>query len=426
MAMLTPCVTTVLFAAVMAAPPAPPKPQRILRADPVVAPTVPPVVAPPKPSNEPALSVDELVRIGATRIEAMQAKGPGGDVVAEWPYEGVYRVANDIPYGYRVGGTSIAGLALLAAPGLATDAARSAALVRAVEFVVQSPDEPLLSFDPSIYRGGYDVRNWGHCYGLRFLLQAKAALKFSPELTAKVDHATQFFLEALKQTEIPTVGGWQYARSTGIENPCSMSPFMTAPCLQALLEARTAGMEISPELIERTILALELCRGASGYVAYNAEKPIRDQEQQIPGAMGRMCATEVALAKAGKQDNARLKFAIDVFFKHWDELEKRRKKQGTHVAPYGVAPYYFFYAHLYAAEAIALLPLDEQRPLAARYLEVLLKSRDADGTWNDRVFARSAAYSTAMSVLALVDLTPALAPSATPGTTPSTAPAPKE
>ena len=124
--------------------------------------------------------------------------------------------------------------------------------------------------------------------------------------------------------------------------------------------------------------------------------------------MGRMCATEVALAKAGKQDNARLRFAVEAFFKHWEELEKRRKKQGTHLAPYGVAPYYFYYAHLYAAEAIALLPAAEQPELAERFLATLLKSRDTDGTWNDRVFPRSAAYSSAMSVLALLDIKSAL------------------
>ena len=355
-----------------------------------------------------APSVDALVSTAVTRIEAMQSKGPGGDVVAEWPYEGVYRVGGDIPYAYRVGGTSITGLALLEAPGLDQSPERNAALIRAVEFVVQSPDEPLMSFDPAVYRGGYDVRNWGHCYGLRFLLRAKSTLKLSPELTLKVDRAMQFFLEALKKTEIPTVGGWQYARKSGIENVSDMSPFMTAPCLEALLEAKAAGLEISPELLERTCAALELCRGASGYVAYGTAKPIRDQEQQIPGAMGRMCATEVALAKAGKQDNARLRFAVEAFFKHWEELEKRRKKQGTHLAPYGVAPYYFYYAHLYAAEAIALLPAAEQPELAERFLATLLKSRDTDGTWNDRVFPRSAAYSSAMSVLALLDIKSAL------------------
>ena len=85
------------------------------------------------------------------------------------------------------------------------------------------------------------------------------------------------------------------------------------------------------------------------------------------------------------------------------ELEKRRKKTGTHVAPYGVAPYYFFYAFTHAAMAIELLPESGRAADRARVREILFKVRDADGTWNDRVFARSAAFGTAMSVLALLE-----------------------
>ena len=98
--------------------------------------------------------------------------------------------------------------------------------------------------------------------------------------------------------------------------------------------------------------ALEITRGESGFVAYNASRHVRDDEGQIPGAIGRMCALEVALARAGKADEKRLRFAVERFFEFWPELEKRRKKQGTHVAPYGVAPYYFFYAFTHAAAAI--------------------------------------------------------------------------
>ena len=116
-----------------------------------------------------------------------------------------------------------------------------------------------------------------------------------------------------------------------------------------------------------------------------------------------MCALEVALARAGKADEKRLRFAVERFFEFWPELEKRRKKQGTHVAPYGVAPYYFFYAFTHAAAAIELLPEAERPAHRTRFRELLFSVRDADGTWNDRVFPRSASFGTAMSVLALVE-----------------------
>jgi hypothetical protein len=342
----------------------------------------------------------EAISLGVAKITAMQEKGPGAEIAAEWPYEGVYRVGGKIPYGYRVGGTSIAGLALLTAPGFADDAARKDAISRAIEFVAKSKDEPLLS---PVYGGNYDVRGWAHCYGLRFLLAAKKANAVADAQKALVDEGVAFYLDALKKTEIPRVGGWQYARGPGLENPSPTSPFMTAPCLMALLEAKEAGLEVSDELIARTVTALEITRGESGYVAYNATRQTRDDVGQIPGAIGRMCAVESALARAGKGDEKRLRFAVDRFFEFWPELEKRRKKTGTHVAPYGVAPYYFFYAFTHAAQAIEFLPEADRPALRTKFRELLFKVRDEDGTWNDRVFPRSASFGTAMSVLALAE-----------------------
>ena len=351
------------------------------------------------PATAPALPTDaEAITAGVSAIVAMQEKGPGAEIAAEWPYEGVYRVGGKIPYGYRVGGTSIAGLALLKAPGFADDAARKDAISRAIDFVAKSKDEPLLS---PVYGGNYDVRGWAHCYGLRFLLAAKKANAVADAQKTLVDAGIAFYLDALKKTEIPKVGGWQYARGPGLENPSPTSPFMTAPCLMALLEAKEAGLEVGDELIARTVKALEITRGESGYVAYNASRQTRDDEGQIPGAIGRMCALEAALARAGKGDEKRLRFAVEKFFEFWPELEKRRKKQGTHVAPYGVAPYYFFYAFTHAAQAIEFLPEADRPALRTKFRELLFKVRDEDGTWNDRVFPRSASFGTAMSVLAL-------------------------
>ncbi len=355
-----------------------------------------------KPTPAVAIPTDaEAITMGVAQLVTMQEKGPGSDLAAQWPYEGVYRVGGAIPFGYRVGGTSIVSMALLAAPGFAEDSARKDAVARALDFVTSSISEPLLS--PK-YAGGYDVRGWAHCYGLRFLIAAKHAAAVTEAQLPAVNAAAAFYLDALKTTEIPRVGGWQYARSAGLENPSSTSPFMTAPCLMALLEARADGMDVSPELIARTVKALELTRGESGFVAYNATKATRDDAGQIPGAIGRMCAVEVALAHAGTPDHKRLSVAVDSFFKFWPELEKRRKQQGTHVAPYGVAPYYFFYAFLHAAHAIEFLPDAERTIARAKFREVLFSVRDGNGTWNDRVFPRSAGYGTAMSILALMQV----------------------
>ena len=69
--------------------------------------------------------------------------------------------------------------------------------------------------------------------------------------------------------------------------------------------------------------------------------------------------------------------------------------------PYGIAPYYFFYAHYYAAQAIELLPETDRDEYRSRMRELLLQIREDNGSWNDRVFRRSANYGTAMAIMSL-------------------------
>jgi hypothetical protein len=82
--------------------------------------------------------------------------------------------------------------------------------------------------------------------------------------------------------------------------------------------------------------------------------------------------------------------------------EKRRAKPGTHEGPYLIAPYYFYYGHRYAAQAVELFPESERAKERRRLFELALKTRNKDGTWNDRVFPRARAYGTAMIVLSLL------------------------
>ena len=57
-----------------------------------------------------------------------------------------------------------------------------------------------------------------------------------------------------------------------------------------------------------------------------------------------------------------------------------------------------------AAHAIEFLPDVERDAARIKFREVLFTVRDENGTWNDRVFPRSAGYGTAMSVLALLQV----------------------
>src|SRR5262249_10245730 len=87
------------------------------------------------PSRGELRSAHGLLSGAVAEVVKMQEDGGAG------PYEGVYRVAKDIPVGYRVGGPAlVAGPLLYAAP--AHKSARKA-VERGLAFVLKELDHPL-------------------------------------------------------------------------------------------------------------------------------------------------------------------------------------------------------------------------------------------------------------------------------------------
>jgi hypothetical protein len=375
------------------------------------------VLAPAQERAAPSLDPAAAVRRGCELLLAAQE----GEGRREWPYEGVYRVQEPgadeavIPIGYRIGGTSIVCLALLAAPGYAEadQAERRAALARGVEFVLEALAHPLM--EPARV-ADYDVRGWGFVYALALFaeLERRDAI---PEAHSKaVSEAIPELVHALEETALEKSGGWNYA---GRDTP---APFMTAPALQALSAARAGGHEVSKRVLEEALDSLERGRSESGSIAYSTPKKARakvgedalDFMDKLPGSMGRMLAVESTLELFGRGDPERLACAVRAFFTHWDELEKRRRKGGTHLEPYGVAPYYVLYAHLHAAQAIErLADAAEREAWRAELHARLARIQEPGGGWNDRVFPRSSSFGTAMGMLALLEPGRMLAPEGT-------------
>lgn len=343
-----------------------------------------------RPVDPIVLAIDDGVTFLLERQE--------GDDHAEWPYEGVYRVNGIIPIGYRVGGSAIVANALIEAPGIESDEKRKEAVNRAMAFVCASITHPEMAHE---FESRYDVRGWGYTYGLDFLLRMKKHKLVADDMREKVEAAITFYLDGIAATEIPEMGGWNYSRPRGFDNPSPQAPFMTGPTLLTLFEAQAQGYDVDPRMIERGIGALERCKTPSGAVMYSGGDGARSRES-VPGSVGRMLVTEIALNAADKSSPERIRAAIDAFLVHWSWLDKRRAQNGTHIPPYNIAPYYFYYAHYFAAQAVELLPRQEREEYRRLVRERIFSVRLEDGTWNDRVFPRSAAYGTAMCMLAVM------------------------
>jgi hypothetical protein len=267
---------------------------------------------------------------------------------------------------------------------------RRGAVERALGFILDRiEDDPTLAAGP---KRGYDVRGWGHAYGLRLLLALTEAKAVPDPQAARVKAAIPHLIECLMVNAQKT-GGWNYAGER------SASPFMTGSTLLTLFEARAQGHGVDPEVIERALDALERGRAENGAFAYSGDA---GRSVAMPGSAARSAVAELALHLAGRSEPARLRGAVLGFFEGWEDLLARKSKQGTHKGEFGIAPYYFFFGHAYVAAAIEALPEGEQRlELRQRLQGLIWSTRESDGSWNDRVFPRTGSYGTAMVVLAL-------------------------
>ncbi len=336
-----------------------------------------------KETKQAELTIEGAIAAGVEQLLAIQNDD------GCWPYEGVYRVNQKIPVGYRIGGTAICCEALMYATSKDNKKA-NLAIQRGVELILKELEHPLMK--PS-QEDVYDVRVWGHIYALDLFCRLKSAQR-CPELESRYVPWIETLTTTLLHEELKK-GGWNYA------NHRVHAAFVTAPAVQSLLWAHQSGHEIPSEVFNRAKGAFERSRNPEGAYAYSGDISER-RRAKLPGSIARSAVSELTLQLLGENRHEEIGDAIDAFHVHWDELEKRRKKSGTHKPPYGVAPYYFYYGHRYAAQSIQGLPESARAEQFQKFNAVLMKTRDEDGTWNDRVFPRSRAYGTAMSILALL------------------------
>jgi hypothetical protein len=332
-----------------------------------------------------------LIRKGIDTLVTLQEDN------GAWSYEGVYRVKGEIPVPYKVGGTATVAVALLsAAPD---EGPVKQAIDRGLSYILKHLGDPMM--EPSV-EDQYDVRIWGQASALEFLCRVRGGRP-----TKGIDGWIEKLVRTIAIEEIPG-GGWNYARH---DQPAS---FVTAPVVQSLLWAKAQGFELPKDILDRSKKSLEAARADDGAFLYSGnfkEGQARKSPDFLAGSAARSAACEATLRMLGGGSEDAVQSALDAFHDNWAHLEQRAKKTGTHEGAFKIAPYYFYYGHRYAGQAIRLLPEPARAKEMDRLRELLLKTRENDGSWNDRHFERSRAYGTAMALLALLgerDMLPGL------------------
>jgi len=310
-----------------------------------------------------------------------------------WAYEGRYRIDGATPVPYEVGGTSIVCLSLLYGADEKDEKAKKA-FRSGLKFVLGKLDHSQMVPSDEL---AYDMRVLGQAYALLLLCHVQLKDAAGPD-ESRIEKWIPELVEALRFEQMKD-GGWNY------QGRPVHSSFVTASVVQALLWAKAGKQKIPRSVFRRARAALagsRLSDGAFYYFGTKKSAKGSGAQDRLPGSAARSAICETMLYLLGEGTKKRVRQSIDAFHAHWNELEKRRKKPGTHEGPYLIAPYYFYYGHRYAAQAIELLPESSRKRERKRMLELLLVTRDDDGTWNDREFVRSRMYGTAMVLLALL------------------------
>lgn len=325
-------------------------------------------------------SIDKLIEKGVEILLQQQEKN------GEWTYQGVAGK----PIGYKVASTSFVCMAILETAS--TNDKAKGAVEKGIKYIIEACKDDGMT-DSGLK--SYDTRFWGQTYALAILsdIYKDKKRKDSDEIKDTIENLIKY----LEKTASKKEGGWNYANRT---NVCS---FMTSAMLLNFLKVKDAGFSVKEEILSGAVKGLKGGRLEGGSFLYLGTKGKPNDRNSIPGACARMAVAELALLKYKESDEEKLTKAVDAFFEHWKELKARHKKAGTHAGKYKIAPYYFFFGHYYTAHAIAALSKKEDRDKYYKKLfELLLETREEDGSWNDRVFEPSKSYATAqvISILA--------------------------
>jgi hypothetical protein len=323
-------------------------------------------------------SIDELWRRGVAFLLAME-EGDGMIRDSAYDFGGTDSLPN-----VHAAVTCLAGTALLEAAAradaLALPQAQRARLEQVLgRILAGAADDRMLALQDR------DEILWAFCYRARFLCRWIA---LRPQ-DAGARRAALAHAVAKVQELQPENGAWFHEYS---------NPFAIATALQALAEARDAGVAIDQDKIDRGLRALLHCRAKNAAYTYGYGRG--EAQASVEAAAGRMplCELAVLLWRPGAPDA--LRDAIGAAFQHHNLLARVRKYD-DHADEHGYGGFFFWFDMLGRAEAVAALPRGAQRDRwAAIQRKLVLDLPEFDGVFVDS-HELGRAYGTAMALLCL-------------------------
>lgn len=343
-----------------------------------------------------------------------------------------YKIWAPVPgahHAFRTATTGLATRALVEVSPLLTGDKRDeveAAIDKAQAWLLEYGGD-LRRSAPDMYENyyGHALYNvWGHSYGIQAAVVLHKRAEGNTELQAKLSEFIEYHIKRLEQDEFLD-GGWGYyddpftdkygrvvpPRRAKQQTPTGSSiSFTTATALLALKDAEELGFEVSDELIDAakdSILRQRYPDFSYAYGEYLKYSPRMDINRPA-GSLGRSQVCNLALRVYGDElvTDEVLETWLDrlIVRNGWLSMSRKRNYPGKspHFADFGVAGYFYYYGHYYAAMCVEQLPR-EKRPHYQNHLaHILLPLQEKDGSWWDYIlYDYHQQYGTAMAVSAL-------------------------
>ena len=261
---------------------------------------------------------------------------------------------------------------------------------------------------PGVRRTTPDVlyNVWSHAYAV----QAMAAMLPRAETDARraeIRAAMEGQLAQLDRFE-SVDGGWGYYdfRVQAARPSAESTSFCNAAVLVAMKAADDAGVEVNKRTLERALLATRLQRKPDFSYLYAIGHRTRPMGgiNRPGGSLGRSQACNIALRLWGDEavTDEVLATWLHRLFARGGWLDIGRKRPIPHESWMGVAGYFYYFGHYYAALCIDQLPA-EDRPLFQHHMAAtMLDRQEADGSWWDYpMYDFHQPYGTAFALLTL-------------------------
>lgn len=249
---------------------------------------------------------------------------------------------------------------------------------------------------------------WGHSYAIHAITLLHERAAGNKELQAQLLKLAEYQVDRLRRYQSIN-GGWAYYDMVAhTRRPSSSSiSFTTATALIAIKKAAQMGVEFPEARTQQAIASILRQRNPDfsyAYGEYLALYPRYDINRPA-GSLGRSQACSLALRMYGDKrvSDAVLKTWLNRLYARNGWLSIGRKYPVPHESFFGVAGYFYYYGHFYAAMCIEELPVEERPYFQGHLAHILLPLQEKDGSWWDYPFYNyHQQYGTAMAVSSLV------------------------